>query len=234
VSDDDRFPTTRWSQLALAADRNTEAGQAALSELFELYRRPIHRHVRRRVGDPALAEDLTQTFFAEILARNDLAAVERSRGRLRTYLLRAVDNLIAVERTREATLRRGGHIHHVELTKVEAADESVDVEAEYDGQVALTLLGLAADRVGERYEKTGRKERFELLAPFIFTGVERGDEARLAKRLDIEPNSVAVALQRLRTSVASEARKILKGHVPFDQIDTELRHLVEALAATRG
>jgi RNA polymerase sigma-70 factor (ECF subfamily) len=231
VSDDDRFPTTRWSQLAMAADRDTKRGQAALSEIFERYRGPVHRHVRRRVGDPAWAEDLTQTFFARILERNDLAAVDRARGRLRTYLLRAVDNLIANERERESAQKRGGHFHRIELAEVDAADESVDLEAAFDYDVALARLERAANEVGERYEKTDRTRLFEMLAPFLFSGLQPGERERLASELGLTPDGVSVALHRLRKSVTRSLHKIVEDEVDQDQVDDELRDLTDALLA---
>jgi RNA polymerase sigma-70 factor (ECF subfamily) len=231
VSDDDRFPTTRWSQLALAADRDTEAGQAALAEIFERYRGPVHRHVRRRVGDPAWAEDLTQTFFARILERDDLAAVDRARGRLRTYLLRAVDNMIANERERQGAQKRGGHFHRIDLAKVDAADESVDLEAAFDQDVALARLERAANGVRERYERTDRTRLFALLSPFAFTELQQGDRQRLASELGLSPDGVSMALHRLRKSVIRGLRKIVADEVDEDQVDDELRDLTDALLA---
>jgi len=231
VGEEDRFPTTRWSQLAIAADRDTEAGQAALCEIFERYRGPIHRHVRRRVGDPALAEDLTQTLFARILERNDFAAVDRARGRLRTYLLTAVDNLIANERARESAQKRGGHLHRIELTEVEAPDESVDLEAAFDHDMALARLERAANGVRERYERTGRARLFEALSPFFFTKLQPGDRQRLASELGLEPDGVSVALHRLRKSVTRSLRNIVEDEVDEDQVDDELRDLTDALFA---
>jgi hypothetical protein len=44
-------------------------------------------YLRRRTGDAEAALDLTQGFFADLLARNALAADDAARGKFRTFLL---------------------------------------------------------------------------------------------------------------------------------------------------
>ena len=54
------------------------------------------------------AHDLTQEFFARLLERNDLAAVDRSKGRFRSFLLTACKHFLCNEHDRAHTRKRGG------------------------------------------------------------------------------------------------------------------------------
>src|SRR5437667_5631459 len=78
------FITTHWS-VVLAAQGRSPAAEEALEKLCRSYWRPIYGFVRRQGCSVEEAQDLTQSFFALLLARRDLDAVCREKGRLRSY-----------------------------------------------------------------------------------------------------------------------------------------------------
>lgn len=100
----DRFPTTRHSLLDAA-----EHSPPALAALVELYWKPVYKHLRLkwRLGNDE-AKELTQTAFAELLAKQWLASFDAARGTFRTYLRTCVDRLVLDEREAGARLKRGG------------------------------------------------------------------------------------------------------------------------------
>ena len=65
------FPETRWS-IVLAAQRSGAGSGRALDELCRAYWYPIYAYLRRTGSGPQDAEDLTQGFFLEFLARGSL------------------------------------------------------------------------------------------------------------------------------------------------------------------
>ncbi len=64
------FPTTSWTLVLRAAD--PDACHSALEALCANYWAPVYTFVKRQVGNPADAEDLTQAFFARLLEKHDL------------------------------------------------------------------------------------------------------------------------------------------------------------------
>src|SRR5688572_8896059 len=58
----------------------TPEGRAALEMLCKAYRYPVYAFLRHRVGSADKAADLTQGFFAYLIAKEDLATFDRTRG----------------------------------------------------------------------------------------------------------------------------------------------------------
>jgi RNA polymerase sigma-70 factor (ECF subfamily) len=70
----------------------------AFRELFDRYKNPIYGFVRRRVGDPARAEDITQDIFLALVQRRNGYEVRSS---FRTYLYRIAMNRVASEHRKD-------------------------------------------------------------------------------------------------------------------------------------
>ena len=91
------FATTHWS-VVLEAQGESLAAQEALDKLCRIYWRPIYGFVRRQGVRAEEAKDLTQGFFALLLERRDLETVRKEKGRLRSYLLTSLKQLLSNER----------------------------------------------------------------------------------------------------------------------------------------
>src|SRR5262245_29863246 len=94
-------PSTLWSVDLLARNRNAPDADAALATLWRTYWYPLYVYIRKQVGSPDQAEDLTQAFFARFLEKDFLARVDRSKGKFRSYLLACCKHFLANERDRE-------------------------------------------------------------------------------------------------------------------------------------
>lgn len=90
------FPTTQWSEVARAADADPAVRRAALGRLVERYAPAFRAHLTRRRGlSPDDADDVLQGFACDqVVAAELLARADRARGRLRNYLLAAVDHYL--------------------------------------------------------------------------------------------------------------------------------------------
>src|SRR5437762_11375896 len=97
------FIQTRWT-LVLQARGDSPEAKAALSDLCAAYYAPVFAFIRRNAPDEDSARDLTQEFFARLLARPGLDGLDPQRGRFRSYLLGAVKHFLADIRDRAERL----------------------------------------------------------------------------------------------------------------------------------
>lgn len=83
----EHFPTTAWSLIRLAQDKNSPEALAAFNRCIAGYWKPIFYFLRARGCSPHRSEDLTQEFFLKFYERNWLDRADPERGRFRSYLL---------------------------------------------------------------------------------------------------------------------------------------------------
>ena len=88
------FHTTRWS-VVISAQGDTSGAESALAKLCTIYWYPLYAFVRRQGHGPHDAQDLTQEFFARLLAKGWLAGVARERGKFRSWLLASAKHFLA-------------------------------------------------------------------------------------------------------------------------------------------
>src|SRR6058998_1241175 len=81
------FVTTHWSVVRAAGSGSSPQADAALERLCRAYWYPLYAFIRRRGHDAHDAQDLTQAFFADLLARESLATAQPQKGRFRSFLL---------------------------------------------------------------------------------------------------------------------------------------------------
>ncbi len=84
----------------MAAAGDSDPARSALSELCETYWYPLYAFARRTGSDMDEARDLTQGFFAELLAKGYLAQADHERGRFRTFMLTSFRHFRSKERER--------------------------------------------------------------------------------------------------------------------------------------
>jgi DNA-directed RNA polymerase specialized sigma24 family protein len=94
-----------------AGDPSSPAARSALETLCRTYWYPLYAYVRRQGHGPEDAQDLTQEFFARLLAADYLARVDRHRGKFRSFLLVGLKYMLADEHDKVSRLKRGGGGH---------------------------------------------------------------------------------------------------------------------------
>lgn len=116
------------------------------------------RSCARRGHDAEAARDLTQGFFAELLARKAIQLADPQRGRFRTFLLAALDHFLHHAHRDAAALKRGGGQEILPLDALDAeqrfalepADER-SPDREFDRRWALATLERARSRLREEF-----------------------------------------------------------------------------------
>lgn len=230
------FATTRWSLVAAARDPAAPDSRQALADLCRAYWYPVYAYVRRRGHGHHAAQDLTQAFFTRLLARNDLAAADQTRGRFRSFLLTACQHFLANEHDRDTAKKRGGGKAHVPLDfegadgrySLEPADETTP-ERLFDRRWALELLDRAVTELRAEYEQSGRGKLFDALKDSLAGGAEAG-YAELAAGLGMTEGAVKVAVHRLRQRYKDRLRAVIADTVATpEEVDDEIRALFAAL-----
>ena len=122
------FATTHWSVVLAAANEDTPEAAAALERLCRTYWYPLYAYVRREGHSPPDAQDLTQDFFARLLARHSLAQVAPEKGKFRAFLLAAMRHFLSDQRDRVRAAKRGGGVEILSLD-AQKAEECYRLEA---------------------------------------------------------------------------------------------------------
>ena len=104
------FQTTRWSVVRLATGTDDATASQALALCAMHTGIPFTPMSGAPEKSPHDAEDLTQEFFARLLEKNILAAADQEKGRLRTFLLKCLQNFLFDERDRAMALKRGAGV----------------------------------------------------------------------------------------------------------------------------
>src|SRR5215467_6663204 len=111
------FASTRWTVVRQAADSQTASRHAlsALSELCQIYWRPVYIFLRRQGIPEHDAQDLTQGFFAELIDSRAYTRADPMKGRFRSFLLGTLKHFVANTRERDCAQKRGGGNTPVQL-----------------------------------------------------------------------------------------------------------------------
>jgi len=223
----------------LEAGGHSPEAKAALSELCAAYYEPVFAFIRWHALDEEVARDLTQEFFARLLARENLGKVDPSRGRFRSYLLGAVKHFLADARDHAQRLKRcpGQPIEALEAdtgnsSAAQVRDPNIlSPDREFDRKWALTLLDRALARLAEEHAAAGKAEQFQTLKPWLTGDAEDLPQTEAARRLGINEGAVKVAIHRLRRRFREEVKTQLSQTLqgPAEVAD-ELSCLMSALS----
>jgi RNA polymerase sigma factor (sigma-70 family) len=236
-----RFKTTRWSVIRAARDRTSPAYQIALTTLCETYWHPAYAFVRRSGYNTDDARDLTQAFFARMLEKQLLKEVRQNRGRFRSFLLASLRNFLSNEYDWRHALKRGGHSPHQSLEfgaeeQRYQLEPTVDLTPEdvYERRWASGVLETAMHRVAQQHEHSPRRSQFERLRQFLADENEV-ESKEVAAILGMSDGAFRVALSRLRKQYKAALRQTIAETVNCpDDVDDELRHLMEVVSRVQG
>ena len=103
---DGGFATTHWSVVIQAGCLDSPDALPALEKLCQAYWYPLYAFVRRSGYGIEDAQDLTQDFFARLIATEHWAAVHSAKGRFRWFLLTAIKRLLILNSPHPATFLR--------------------------------------------------------------------------------------------------------------------------------
>jgi DNA-directed RNA polymerase specialized sigma24 family protein len=240
---DHLFASTRWTVVRQAADSQTSSEHAlnALSELCQIYWRPVYLFLRRQGIRQHDAQDLTQSFFADLIESRTYARADQMKGRFRSFLLGTLKHFLAHARDHGRAQKRGGGALPVQLNEAvlfeaearAARCQNWSADGVFDREWAASLLRQALDRLALEYTVAGKEALFEALKVHLAgSAAATVPYEEMAKRLGRAATTLRSDVARLRVRYRAILREEVSGTViDARDVDEELRHLRQALAA---
>jgi len=234
------FPPTRWSLVCRISSPDDTVGRAALEMLCQSYWYPLYTYARRFGLQDSDAKDTVQDTFSRLLNNNRFALADSERGRLRTFLLATLKNVINEARRKEQTAKRGGGSETLSLDMQDAegrylvepqtADDA-SPERQFEQQWAREVIEGGIRRLKDSYHGSGKGALFDALETALRDGQRWTLHAQTAARLGMEEGALKVALHRLRhrfrEALVETVRQTLADGEDAEQ---ELRHLLGLFA----
>ncbi|HXP60600.1 MAG TPA: sigma-70 family RNA polymerase sigma factor [Dongiaceae bacterium] len=229
------FDTTHWSVILGAGEEDPTRRMEALERLCQTYWPPVYAFIRQRGQTVHDAQDLTQTFFAQLLARRAFQNLDPRKGKFRSFLLVVLRHFLVNEAKRAHAAKRGGgqivvplEPEAVESLLLQGTARGLTPEQLFDRHWALTVLDRAFASLRAEFERAGDGARFEELKPFLSSGGSAEDYTQPAARLGITPAAVKVAAHRLRHRYGELLRREVAHTVESPlEIEGEMRYLLE-------
>lgn len=222
-SADRRFQATRWS-VVLRARGDGPIARKALEELCGSYWFPLYAWCRSRGYSSHDAEDLIQGFFHNIVRSQFFGTADPARGKLRTFLLTALQRHIRDEAEKaSASKRGGGQVVSIDPGTAEACYASSLLSGEspeqaYDRQWALTVLDHALGTLEKESIAHGRHVQFNAMRRFLTEEGEMETYAVAADGLGMSPGAFKVAVHRLRGRFRETLRAVVSDTQPEEEI----------------
>ena len=232
-----QFATTHWSVVLTAGQSASTASSQALELLCRTYWYPLYAYVRRKGYDAHVAQDLTQEFFARLLARNYLSVADRNRGKFRSFLLGSLEHFLAREWTKAHAQKRGGGQSLFSLDERDAENRyllepahELTAEKIFDRRWATTLLDQAMSRLREECLANHKGDLFGKVQSFLSGEKGETSYADLAAALKMSEGAIKVAVHRLRQRYGEFVRaEIAQTVATPDEADEELQYLFAVL-----
>ncbi len=213
--------------------------QEAMETLCRSYWYPLYAYVRRLGQAHEDAADLTQGFFAVLVEKELLTRADPERGRLRNFLLTALQRFLRDDWRAQNRQKRGGGVEMISIDEVTAkgryAREPVDTttpEKLYHRRWALTLLERTVLAVQADYAEQGKAALFEALKPALTEDPDADSAAGTGAKLGMTAGAVRVAITRLRARYRAKLLAEVAASMDAQteaEVDEEIAALFRAL-----
>lgn len=216
------FPETQWSQLVALRDPNDPRRPQLMQRLGERYWAPVYHYVRalRRVSADD-AEDLTQQFFATLLARGDLARLSPERGSFRGFLKTALRNfLVSADRAARA---RPALFPFAEAEAEWQQHQELGPGEAFDRAWARAVLTEGVARLRAELTAEGRGAQLAMFESYCLGDDPGVTYQSLAERHGVGEDDVRNRLREARQRLRQILRRLLRETLaPGEDVEAEL------------
>jgi DNA-directed RNA polymerase specialized sigma24 family protein len=229
------FSTTQWTLVARLHSSDGEVAGRALDELCTQYHYPLYCYIRCQGLNHHDAQDALHDFMAKLLRLESFKKADAGKGRLRFYLITALQRFLI-------NWRRNNK-HRMQEPSIEAEAERADTEGRYhrerfsdndtperifERKWSLELLSHVFEKLGGLYRNKGREALFKTLRPVLLAGGSlRGEDRELmAASLGMSEGALRVALSRMLKDYGAVLREEVRQTVAIDEdVDDEIAYL---------
>lgn len=230
------FPATQWSMVLRAQAEGQEAVRA-LNELCRRYWYPIYAYLRCRRFEREDAQDITQSFFMKAVTGGLIQNADQERGKLRSFLLAALNRHLADHLRHERAEKRGGRAIVLPLECHTAEDrfanepvDDRDPEKLFFIAWARELMEQVRRKLRAYYERTKRGELAAVLDPYLGTSDSGTPYGELSQRLGLTEGNLRVQVYRMRRKLAELLRAEVAQTVQTpEELNEEMAWLAGAL-----
>lgn len=209
----------------------------ALEAVCSRYWYPIYAYLRRSGQQAQDAEDITQMLFQKLVSEDAIQQVQREKGRLRTFLLALVTQVLSRKIRHETALKRGGQAPVFSLDEAMAnqlyeheLSHSLDPERLFQRAWARQLLETVRENLRSSFTRTGRAKAFDHLEPYLGWDDSPAPFAELGTHLGCNETAARVTVHRLRKKfremVEQEVAKTLSQPGDLEEEMAWLREVV--------
>lgn len=192
-----RASTSRGGHSPAAGLISADADSAAAA-LYRTYRPAVVAYLRRHGAPPGEAEDLAQAFFEQLILRHACERAELHGGHVHAFLRVALRRYLAKQHAGSRAAKRGNGLP-ASVLDFDPIDPLMPTpEQAYERGCALASISQALARMQDEADAAGKHDLFETLAEFLVEPPDADDYQRLAQRLQLRRNTLAVTVYRWR------------------------------------
>lgn len=216
-------------------ESNSPQSQWALEELCRAYWYPIYAFLRRKGQSRDDAQELTQTFFLKVVEKGFFEKAEPERGRLRSFLLKSVQNHLTSARRKANSLsmkvfpalgefdfESGETRYQSEASTTETAEQL------FERKWALALLAGVLESLREELTEKFGSDHADLMVGQLNFAEDQASIAELSSQIGVSDTAMKARLHRMRQRYRELLRSAVASTLgPGEEVNDEIQRLLK-------
>jgi len=239
------FGATHWTVIESIASKDCTGSRALVGDFLKAYWKPVYCYLRHKGYNSEKAKDLTQGFFHEVvLGRELIQRADRTKGRFRTLLLRALDRYLVSIHRKETAQKRIPENRIISLedsTFGELPEEADNLNSDevFHYTWVCELLDRMLDEVETECRQSGMAVHWDMFSDRILRPILASAEPlpleELCRKYCINGRTRASGMIfAVKRRFQAAAKRLLRESVASEQeIDEEMLELMKFLAKGR-